>query len=70
MWGTDFPFVARKPGYRESVALINLLMQELSPAERAAIMGGTARDALRFRDTTTGGANLPRFNYRSQGGER
>ena len=48
MWGTDFPFVVRKPGYPESVALFDRLMSELPSADRAAIMGDTARDALRF----------------------
>ena len=62
MWGTDFPFVARKPGYPESVALLDRLMGELPPAERAAIMGGTAQDALRFRDVTEGSAKLAWFN--------
>jgi L-fuconolactonase len=42
LWGTDSPWILQEPGYDRSALVIDELMPDLSPADRALIMGGTA----------------------------
>ena len=48
MWGTDFPWIVAEPGYGRAMGVIDELLPDLGPAERTAIMGGTAKRFLRF----------------------
>lgn len=48
MWASDFPWIAEDPGYGKLVGVLEELLPGLTPEERAQIMGGTARDFLRF----------------------
>lgn len=42
VWGTDFPHVLLRTGYRRSVLLFERAFPEVSAADRALIMGGNA----------------------------
>ena len=48
MWASDFPWIAENPGYGKMTQVIDELLPQLSEAERAAIMGGTAERFLRL----------------------
>ncbi|MSR84110.1 MAG: amidohydrolase [Candidatus Latescibacteria bacterium] len=48
MWASDFPWIVEDPGYENLVGLVDELLPGLSAEERVQIMGGTARDFLRF----------------------
>ena len=48
MWATDFPWILEDPGYGELADLIKVPLPNLSEAEHADIMGGTAQRFLRF----------------------
>ena len=48
MWASDFPWIAENPGYGRMMKVIDELLQQLSDAERAAIIGGTAERFLRL----------------------
>jgi len=48
MWATDFPWIIEDPGYGKLVRVLDELLPDLSQAERAEIMGETARRFLRF----------------------
>ncbi|TIC79340.1 amidohydrolase family protein [Nocardioides sp. GY 10127] len=42
LWGSDWPMDTARRGYAESCAPLLALADELAPAERAAVLGGTA----------------------------
>ncbi|WP_245267715.1 amidohydrolase family protein [Rhizobium sp. 2MFCol3.1] len=42
MWGSDWPVLTLSAGYEDWFGYVGELLDELSPTERAAIMGGTA----------------------------
>jgi predicted TIM-barrel fold metal-dependent hydrolase len=42
MWGSDFPWIEREPGYAETLALVERALPGLGGAELDAIRGGTA----------------------------
>ena len=48
MWATDFPWIVEDPGYARLIPILDELLPDLSGAERADIMGGTASTFLRF----------------------
>jgi predicted TIM-barrel fold metal-dependent hydrolase len=48
MWASDFPWIAEDPGYGKMVGVLDELLPGLSGEERSRIMGGTAREFLRF----------------------
>jgi L-fuconolactonase len=48
MWGSDFPWIVDRPGYRASMELIDHHLPGLSPAERTALLGDNIRRVLRW----------------------
>lgn len=50
MWATDFPWILEEPGYGKLTTVIENLMPNLSESELADIMGGNAKQFLRFPD--------------------
>jgi L-fuconolactonase len=48
LWASDFPWILQQPGYSAQLALVDQLLPDISPSERAAILGGTARKLLTF----------------------
>ena len=52
LWASDYPWIAKAPGYAAQVALVDELLPDLTPPERAAVMGGTAQRLLRFFTVT------------------
>lgn len=48
MWATDFPWIVEDPGYGRLVSILEELLPDLSDAERADVMGGTASAFLQF----------------------
>ena len=48
MWGSDWPIVDLAGGYAKAWTELNRLFDELAPAERAALRGGTAARAYRI----------------------
>ena len=50
MWASDFPWIVQDPGYGRLTTLLDELLPELTDAQRAQIMGGTAKRVLRFPD--------------------
>lgn len=48
MWGSDFPWVVDRPGYRACLELIHHHLPGLSPTERAAVLGDNIRRVLRW----------------------
>ncbi|HIM55887.1 MAG TPA: hypothetical protein EYM39_04200 [Candidatus Latescibacteria bacterium] len=48
MGATVFPWIVEDPGYARLVSILDELLPDLSGAERADIMGGTASTFLRF----------------------
>jgi L-fuconolactonase len=48
MWGSDFPPVAAREGYRNALRWIEELLEGLDPAGRAEVFGGTARRLFRL----------------------
>jgi L-fuconolactonase len=48
MWGSDWPIVELAGGYDKAWRELDGLFAELSPAERAALRGGTAARAYRI----------------------
>lgn len=54
MWASDFPWIAEDPGYGKLVGVVDELLPGLGQEERAWIMGGTARDFLRFPPSANG----------------
>lgn len=43
LWATDFPWIRANPGYGKLTRVLDELLPELDDADRAQIMGGTAR---------------------------
>ena len=50
MWGTDFPWIVEDPGYGQLTELVEKLLPGLPESALADIMGGTAKQFLRFPD--------------------
>jgi predicted TIM-barrel fold metal-dependent hydrolase len=48
LWGSDFPWIVKEPGYGNTRKVIDELLPELSDAEAQAILGGTAQRFLRL----------------------
>jgi L-fucono-1,5-lactonase len=48
LWASDFPWILEEPGYSAQLALVDELLPDISPSERAAILGGTALKLLKF----------------------
>lgn len=42
MWGSDFPWVLARPGYAETLGLLDSALPDLDGADREEILGGTA----------------------------
>ncbi len=42
MWASDYPWIAREPGYAPLLSLVDAHLPHLTGSERAAISGGTA----------------------------
>jgi L-fuconolactonase len=42
MWASDYPWIAKEPGYPRMLELVEQQLPRLSPTERAEILGGTA----------------------------
>jgi L-fuconolactonase len=42
MWASDYPWIAAEPGYARTLDLVDRHLPELSDAERADVLGGTA----------------------------
>ena len=51
MWGSDFPPVATREGYRNALRLTMERLARLPEAERDQIFGGTAASVFKFRNT-------------------
>lgn len=43
LWASDYPWIAQEPGYEPQLALVDSYLPDLGPEERAAILGGNAR---------------------------
>jgi L-fuconolactonase len=50
MWGSDFPWIVDRPGYRACVELIDIHLPGLSLVERAAVLGGSIRRILGWEE--------------------
>jgi L-fuconolactonase len=48
MWGSDFPWIVDRPGYRACLELIDHHLPGLSPVERTAVLGDNIRRVLRW----------------------
>lgn len=48
MWGSDFPWIVDRPGYRACLQLIDHHLPGLSPAERAAVLGDNIRGLVQW----------------------
>jgi predicted TIM-barrel fold metal-dependent hydrolase len=48
VWGSDFPWIVDRPGYRACLELIDHHLPGLSPAERTAVLGDNIRRVLRW----------------------
>lgn len=47
-WASDYPWIAREPGYDRSLELVDALLPDLSADDRAQILGGTAARMFGF----------------------
>lgn len=50
MWGSDFPWIVDRPGYRECLGLIDHHLPGLSHVERTAVLGDNIRRILRWEE--------------------
>jgi L-fuconolactonase len=50
MWGSDFPWIVDRPGYRACLELIDHHLPGLSSAERAAVFGDNIRRTLGWEE--------------------
>jgi L-fuconolactonase len=50
MWGSDFPWIVDRPGYRACLELIDHHLPGLSPAERTAVLGENIRRVLGWEE--------------------
>lgn len=48
MMASDWPWIREKPGYAETLSLVNHLLPDISPDEQNAIRGGTALSMFEF----------------------
>lgn len=48
MMASDWPWIREKPGYQETLSLVDHLLPDISPDERNAIRGGTALSLFDF----------------------
>jgi len=70
MWGSDFPWIEREPGYAETLALLERALPGLGDADLEAIRGGTALRLFPhlgrgdFPSHRTGEAPQPKETYR------
>ena len=48
LWASDFPWITEQPGYPEQLALVDHLLVDLSPEDRAKICGGNAEKLFFF----------------------
>lgn len=48
MMASDWPWIKHNPGYKETLALADLYLPDLTPPEREAIRGGTASSLFTF----------------------
>ncbi|WP_210505511.1 amidohydrolase [Naasia sp. SYSU D00057] len=46
LWGSDSPWIDDEPGYGATSLIVELALPDLSPAERDAVLGGTAARLL------------------------
>jgi L-fuconolactonase len=51
MWGSDWPMTLLTEGYRRTWEVLRTLVDELTTAERAALLGGTATRVYRLKET-------------------
>jgi predicted TIM-barrel fold metal-dependent hydrolase len=58
IWGSDFPYV-RPDGYRASLDALDLILPDLAPDARTAILGSTARQVFRLPDPITVSGGRP-----------
>lgn len=52
MWGSDFPWIDRDPGYTASLDVVDALHPQLTASGRADLVGGTVARLLDFPTTT------------------
>lgn len=55
LWATDFPWIRADPGYGKLTRVLDELLPEIDDADRAQIMGGTARRMI-WRESGSAGA--------------
>lgn len=48
LWASDFPWIRAVPGYARQLELVGHALPDLTPDERAAILGGTTARLFRF----------------------
>ncbi len=53
MWATDAPWIYQEPGYAALTKVLDELLPDMTAADRADIMGATARRFLRFPERKT-----------------
>lgn len=54
LWGSDFPFMMKDPGYGKTVELMTTVMPEIAEGDLNHVMGEAARRILRFKELPTG----------------
>jgi len=50
LWGSDFPFMMKDPGYAKTVELMPTLLENAAERDLAQVMGEAAQRILRFRE--------------------
>lgn len=54
LWGSDFPFMMKDPGYGQTAELMATLMPDIAERDLGNVMGEAARRILRFKEMATG----------------
>jgi len=53
LWGSDFPFMLKDPGYGKTAELIATMMPDILERDLQNVMGAAARRILRFKEMAT-----------------
>ena len=48
LWASDFPWIRAEPGYARQLELVDHALPDLTPGERAAVLGGTVARLFTF----------------------
>ena len=48
LWASDFPWIRKQPGYPEQLALVDLLLPNITEHEKQQVTGGTAESLFVF----------------------